>query len=116
MGLHQQLDLAFIEVAFPRESAYLKVGGCRRDIRVEARSGRRNQVNRHGCVWTVGAQNGSVLLHSVDQLPICRPEICSARIRRVIARSRRRRPGVKVTWTGKRLADDSRADHLTVAK
>ena len=75
-----------------RDARRLKVGGRRRDVRIQSGCGRGHEIDRHRHAGFSGLGCVDGGLHRVDQLLVRRPEIRAAGIRRVVSRPGGRRP------------------------
>ena len=67
--------LVFAHAALTRHARYLKLRGGRRDVRVEARTGRRHQINRNGLAGILGMKFFHIALYAVNQFLIGRAKV-----------------------------------------
>src|SRR5215471_19296343 len=83
-----------------RHAWNLEFSGGRADIRIEAGTRSRNQVNRDGLAGIFGLQGCNVSLHAINQLLIRRPVVRSAGAGSVISVTSRRGASVKIGNAG----------------
>ena len=108
-------DRTLGDAALAGHARHLEIGSRRRQMRIEAGRGRRDEIDRHGVSGVLLTRGLDVRLHRVDQLLVGRPELAACRVRRVIRRARRRWTRSEVAGSREALADEARSHDRTIA-
>ncbi len=126
MSATRAWTLSTRQVACLRDARHLELGGSRRDIGVEAARRGGHEIDRDRSRRIFRLELFGIVLDPVDQRLASRPQVRSARIRRVVGRRDRLRRIVRVGIGGRRgaaaevfvvaevLAYQLGADHLAV--
>src|SRR2546423_1371254 len=94
---HQATHLIVWHMPFPRYTWHLEIGCGRGDIRVEPGRGRCNKIDRNWGGRILCFECCCVLLHAVNKLLVCGPQISACRLRRVVSMTGSGRPGMEVS-------------------
>src|SRR5258708_19679599 len=113
---HDGTQFHSAQAARTRHAGDLKLCRCRRNVRIQSRSRRGDQIYRNCCARILRMELLYVTFHALHELTICWPEIRSAPARcdGVIAVASSRGPGMKVPIGGKGLTDNPRSHNLSV--
>src|SRR5271169_4168883 len=92
----------------------LEFSSRRGDVRVQAGARGCHQVDWDRSSWILLLKFLYVALNALKQILVRGSQIRAATRRWIISGSCRRRPRVKITRSGERLSNDSRADELSI--